>query len=116
MVVVTDGAQPDGMPMGEVGTIAEHRFGFSDEGNQVTMNFFLSGTKKFINLKKENKQKRITWDKKSTKKMQCIMIFQYYSFTCSSVLILDSNLSLSPYIYIYMCVCVCVCVCVCACV
>ncbi|GFS36895.1 hypothetical protein Acr_00g0048580 [Actinidia rufa] len=35
VVVVTDRAQPDGMPMGEVGTIAEHCFGFSDEGNQV---------------------------------------------------------------------------------
>ncbi|XP_057487763.1 uncharacterized protein LOC130773831 isoform X2 [Actinidia eriantha] len=34
-VVVTDGAQPDGMPVVEVGTIAEHGLGFPDEGNLV---------------------------------------------------------------------------------
>ena len=39
-VIVTDGAQPDGMPVGEVGTIAEDGLGFPDEGYLVTMNFF----------------------------------------------------------------------------
>lgn len=40
-LVVADGAQQDGMPVGEVGTIVDHGLGFADDVVPVIMYFFL---------------------------------------------------------------------------
>lgn len=47
-LVVADGAQQDGTPVGEVGTIVEHGLGFADDNVPVIMFFPPSSTTDMI--------------------------------------------------------------------